>query len=338
MTPFPTSPEELTPAWLSTALGREVTSATCTPVGTGLIGSCFSIALEGDDAPDRLFVKFPAVDVAARDLLSGAYRSELLFYRDLAETVAIRTPRRVFAEIADSGTEFVLILEDLHPAVQGDQLAGCGLAQARDAVINLAGLHGPRWCDPTLPDWLHRNGPDDAAVLAEVYVGAMDTFVERFSGQLAEADVDVLRGLPLDVVEWILAREHRYGVVHGDYRLDNLVFPPGEEPGVAAVDWQTLSVGLPARDLAFFIGTSLEPELRRAHERELVAAYHQALVGFGVTDYTLEECWEDYVFALPQGPLITVLGCVFGARTERGDKMFLTMTERSCAAIRDHAN
>ena len=34
--------------------------------------------------------------------------------------------------------------------------------------------------------------------------------------------------------------------------------------------------------------------------------------------------------------MIIVLGATYGATTERGDRMFLTMLERSCAAIRDH--
>jgi hypothetical protein len=35
-------------------------------------------------------------------------------------------------------------------------------------------------------------------------------------------------------------------------------------------------------------------------------------------------------------PLIIVLGATYGAATERGDRMFLTMLERSLAALRDH--
>ena len=41
---------------------------------------------------------------------------------------------------------------------------------------------------------------------------------------------------------------------------------------VTIVDWQTLAVGLPARDLAYFTGTSLDPEVRAASEQDLVAA------------------------------------------------------------------
>jgi hypothetical protein len=66
-----------------------------------------------------------------------------------------------------------------------------------------------------------------------------------------------------------------------------------------------------------------------------VAAYHAALTGYGVEGYGLDECFDDYRFAALQGPLITVLGCAYGTRTERGDRMFLAMATRSCAAIRD---
>ena len=71
------------------------------------------------------------------------------------------------------------------------------------------------------------------------------------------------------------------------------------------------------------------------HERDLVAAWHAALVGHGVGGYTGREAWEDYRFAMLQGPLVSVFGCAYGTRTERGDRMFAAMVARSCAAIRD---
>jgi hypothetical protein len=44
-----------------------------------------------------------------------------------------------------------LVLADMAPAVQGDQIAGCSAQEARLAVEALAGLHGASWCDPA---WL----------------------------------------------------------------------------------------------------------------------------------------------------------------------------------------
>ena len=55
---------------------------------------------------------------------------------------------------------------------------------------------------------------------------------------------------------------------------------------MAAVDWQTVSLGLPARDVAFLLGTCLALRDRRAHEKDLVAAYHGALAGHGVAGAT----------------------------------------------------
>lgn len=329
--------EELTPAWLSGVLGARVDEVTATPVGTGQIGTCFRLTLTGDLAlPATVLAKLPAADPAARALLANPYRTEVRFYREVLPTVAIRTPRLHHAEIADEGGDFVLLLEDLAPAAQGDQVAGCTPAQVEDAVVNLAGLHGPRWCDPSLlqVEGLALNGPDDAALMAELLGPAVELFLANLDGLLSEDDAATVRAVPEVIEGWALARSERFGLVHGDYRLDNLLFPTSGR-GVAAVDWQTLSLGLPARDLAYVVATSLDPAERRAHERDLVAAYHRALGEHGVTSYSLAQCWDDYRFAQLQAPLVAVFGQAYGARTERGDRMFAAMTARSCAAIRD---
>ena len=122
--------------------------------------------------------------------------------------------------------------------------------------------------------------------------------------------------------------------MHGDYRLDNLLFDP-DRTRVTVVDWQTVGLGLPTRDLAYFTATSLLPEIRPTVERDLVERYHKALLGYGVTDYDSETCWNDYRLGVLQAPLLTTLGFAFAASTERGDEMILTMLHRGCRAIRD---
>ncbi|WP_244931543.1 ecdysteroid 22-kinase family protein [Nocardioides sp. W7] len=329
--------EELTPAWLSEALGGRVTAVRSEPVGTGQIGTCHRLHLEGEGVPETVLAKLPAVDPAARELLAGVYRTETLFYTEVAPTVAIRVPTCHHAEMSRDSGAFVLLLEDLAPAVQGDQLGGCTVDQARDAAVNLAGLHGPRWCDPTLLDLdgVTLTDAEGATLLAELYGPATDIFLDGLGTLLAPEDHDTLRDCVAVTEQWTLARGERFGLVHGDYRLDNLLFPPDGGPGSVAVDWQTLSLGLPARDLAYVLGTGLPVEDRRAHERDLVASYHSALVGHGAASYSAEQAWGDYRFAMLQGPLVSVFGCAYGTRTERGDRMFAAMVTRSCAAIRD---
>ena len=329
------TPEELTSDWLGSVLGRAVRVLDVQPVGTGQIGACYRVTLEGEGLPDSLLAKLPAADPGTREMLAGAYRGEVTFYADLASTVAVRVPQCHYVEMREGTGEFTLLLEDLAPAEQGDQLAGCTVEQAGSAVINLAGLHGPRWCDPTLLEvpGLGLNGPDDAAILAELYGPATETFVEALGDQLAPEDMQTLRACVEVAAPWALGRAERFALVHGDYRLDNLMF--AADDSVWAVDWQTLSLALPARDLAYVVGTGLDVDDRRAGERRLVSAYHLALLGHGVEGYDVGTCWNDYRYAMVQGPLVAVFGFAYGTRTERGDGMFAAMARRSCAAIRD---
>ena len=102
------------------------------------------------------------------------------------------------------------------------------------------------------------------------------------------------------------------------------------------MDWQSVSLGLPARDVAYFLGTGLTALDRREHEQDLIAAYHAALADHGVTGYSIAQCWDDYCYGMLQVPLIIGYGCAYAAsRTERGDRMFAVMIERGCAAIRE---
>ena len=95
------------------------------------------------------------------------------------------------------------------------------------------------------------------------------------------------------------------GLVHGDYRLDNLMFPEHGD-GVVALDWQTLAIGPRGRDLAYFLATSVLVDDRREHESALVAEYLDELRRIGVEGYSFEQCFADYRLGVLQGPMITM--------------------------------
>ena len=329
--------DDVTPDWLSDLVGRRVDAVDVTQVGTGQIGTCYRIRPTGDPGlPGSLLLKLP--DPGSRELLAGAYRMELMFYEQIAPTLACRVPSVHGSRILEETGHFVLLLEDLAPLEQGDQVAGASPAQVRDAAVNLAGLHGPRWCDETLLELpgLTLNDEDSVALLEEMYPATMDLFLDGLGDLVDAATAETLRGCVPGTRDWLLGRPGRFGLVHGDYRLDNLMFTPGGGHGeVAALDWQTLSLALPARDLAYLVATSLEPEVRRSCEEEVVAAYHARLVELGVEGYDLATCWDDYRFAQLQAPLVASFGCAYGQRTERGMRMFAAMVRRAAAAIRD---
>jgi aminoglycoside phosphotransferase (APT) family kinase protein len=160
-----------------------------------------------------------------------------------------------------------------------------------------------------------------------------ESFLDRFASELDAMEVVALEGVAEHVDRWLVGRPERRAPVHGDYRLDNLMFAP--DGTVTALDWQTLSLGLPARDVAFLLSTGLSVDDRRTHEATIVEAYRHALEAHGVEGHGAEECFDDYAFSMLQGPLIAELGWLVAETTERGDAMFMAMVRRACAAIVD---
>ena len=344
---IPRHPGDITRDWLSAVLSSDdtpvrVSEVDVAAIGTGQTGATYRVSVSyADDAgslPDTFVIKLPAQDDTVRDRVTIGYRCECTFYNVVAGRVRVPTPQCFYCEISDDAFDYALLLADQAPAAQGDQLAGCGEQEARLAVTALAGLHGPSWCDPV---WLDLPGiafarPDQASAegLGEVARMSLEITLDKLGDRMSVADRETFTAAMGLVAPWLLAERDRFALLHGDYRLDNLLFYP-DASRVTVVDWQTLGVGLPARDLAYFTATSLKPELRSAIEKDLVDEYYRALSGYGVAGYDRETCWRDYRLGMPQALLISALGFAFATATDRGDDMVLTMLARGCQAIRD---
>lgn len=332
------SPEEVTAQWLTETLGTAVRSVRTELVGTGQIGCCVIAHVDADDLPPTLFIKLPNPDEGMRPLLHGVYRSEVLFYRELAPTLAVRVPRCRFAALGEREGEFTLVLDDVAPLVQGDQLAGLPIEQARDAAVNLAGLHGPSWCDPALRQVEGLSSPsvEDNVTLQELGGPALEAFLGELGEGLDDDERRIMAEIGPLIAQWANGRGERFSLLHADYRADNMLVDPSRGGPTLACDWQTLTTGLPGRDLGGFLGSSLTVSDRRASERDIVAAYHRALQGHGVQDFSLDTCWDDYVYGLLQTPVLGIFGWMYGTRTPRGDEMFTLLMRRACRAIADH--
>jgi phosphotransferase family enzyme len=337
--------DELTAAWLTGALqsrGHDFTVETVAAeaIGTGQMGATYRLRLgyAGLDGPPTLIAKLATGEPASRTLIAPGYAAEAGFYRELAPRLDVRTPRCWYVAITDDRTSFTLLLDDVAPATPGVQAESCSIAQARASIANLVGLHAPLWNDPQLHDldFLMRPDPSRTELLGQALASATAGFIERYEAQLGDGAAETLREAARRIGAWQMARLEPFAVIHGDYRLDNLLFAPSGGD-VVAVDWQTAGIGPPLRDVAYFLGTCLDPDPRRKHEQELVAGYHAALVACGVTGYDGDRCWLDYRLGQLQAPMVTVLGCMYarGVRSDRSDAMFLAMARRSCAAIRD---
>jgi hypothetical protein len=317
--------------------GARVAGFEATPVGTGQIGLCLRFALSyaegGTGAPRTLVGKFPARDPLSRKtgVELGNYAREVFFYRELKPRLPVTTPRCYYAEIVGTSAEFALILEDMAPARQGDQLAGCSPEIAHAAVLELVKLHAPSWQDVRLRGLplIAEPSPERSALSRGFYAAMLPGFLARFGPRLAPDEREIIAAVATSKGPPHAYPAEPWSLVHIDYRLDNLLIDERPSPPrIAVVDWQSVVLGSPLSDVAYFLGASLLPEARRVVEREIVGAYHEALRAAGVRDYAWVRCWEDYRRGAFAGFAVTVVASMIVAETERGNEMFTVMARR----------
>ncbi len=340
----------LTPAWLSAQLQRagfdaRVLDCQATAIGTGQIGKCLRLTLRYADAdcdgPKTLIAKLPSDDPQSRmtGVMLRNYLKEVRFYQQLQKQLNIRTPRCFYADIEGEGPEFLLLLEDLDPAEQGDQLQGTNIDVARAALCELVGLHAPSWNDDSLAayDWLGAAAVVSAEALGELYKAQLPGFMDRYGAQLAEDERGIISAFADGIGRIAAASLAPQALIHVDFRLDNLLINSQlQPPQVTTVDWQSITLGAPLNDVAYFIGAGLRAAVRRPAEQGLVQDYHQALCAAGVTDYDWEACWRDYRRGTFAGFSVTVVASMLVQQTARGDEMFLTMARRHARHALDH--
>ena len=306
-------------------------------IGTGQAARSVRYRLEWDrpDArPSTLVGKFPAADEGARATLAatGGYWKEWCFYTRIASTVQqLRVPSCHVALYDPDTADFVLLMEDLADATQGDQLVGLHADQLSLAVDQAAALHGPRFGDPTL-EHLLGGGPTSAnpveagAFCEEMYAVAQVGFLERFESRLDRDVVQLVERVGSVVAAWFLGTGTPSTLLHFDFRADNLLYgAPGGRSPITVVDFQAMTAGVGATDLAYLIGGSVADRVTRAAiEGELLDRYRHALAGYGV-EQSATSLWHDYRHGALWGLIMTVLSSLGTERTDRGDEMFVAM-------------
>lgn len=195
---------DITPTWMTSVLQKaghpaaEVTDLTVAGVGTGQVADSYRVTPayrdDGDGAPGSVVVKLtPESDqsrATGRD--QASYVREVSYYQHLAPSVGVRVPHCLYGEVDATGTEFVLVLEDLGPATQGDQIAGCSVERCETVVDQAALLHGPRWDDDSLRShaWLDIN-EQFFGMAQQLLTAAFPVFRERYADTLGTDEVEV---------------------------------------------------------------------------------------------------------------------------------------------------
>ena len=336
-------PDDLTAEWLTAVLGAgTVGGFSVDRIGTGQMSECYRVALtySAGGGPGSVVLKVAASDPVSRGTGAalGLYEREVRFYAEVAPRIAGAggpVAHCFHASYQPETGVFTLLLDDAAPAEVGDEIRGATVHDATLALTKLGGLHAPLMGSAAMAEsaWLNRETPINQALITQLYAG----FADRYGEAITPAQRMVCQRL-VESFDAYLAEEadagRVHGLVHGDYRLDNMLFGrPGSLRDLTVVDWQTVTWGPALTDVAYFLGCALPSADRRAHYDELLAAYHG---GLGPNPpLTLEQVREGVRRQSFFGVMMTIVSSMLVERTERGDQMFLTMLERHSSHVLD---
>ena len=345
--PVPTL-ADLTPAWIGDLLQAKIASLTATSIGTGQVGATYRLTLDYGSrppgAPDTLVAKLPSNDPLSRATGKShlTYIRESRFYQNFAGKKPMPVPDHLFIAFDEESHDFALIMHDLPNHVAGNQLATPSAVEARLAMEAAAAIHAAWWGDPKLDTFEWLNGTK--AIPAPLDVGALynvfwPAFCDRFGARITP-DMRIVGDAYMGKVnDWATSRQGPRCLTHGDFRPDNMLFDLDDpaKPTVI-VDWQTVGVGAGSSDIAYYLGTALDPIFRKAEEASLLVLYKDKLEANGVPPSDTANLWDECRGAAFSGFLMGATAAMVVGQTDRGDAMFLAMCERSAAMVLDHAD
>jgi len=270
------------------------------------------------------------------------YEREALFLRDVSSKTTAPIPAVYGVEIDVPSGEFVLLMEDLGGYRTGDQVAGCGLDEAKLVLDAIAPLHAAFWGTVDVPELAFApriDGDMQRVGMSGACAAGWDPCIERFGAVIPDS-IKAARDRYTSQAEELHRRMGRLPqtLIHGDLRLDNVMFgeTPDHRPAMV-LDWQGVIISAAVQDVAYLLTQNLTTENRRAHEDTLLRHYHDRLVAEGVADYPYEQFVADYRLAsLYLYVYAMVIGGTLDPSNERGLAFMGQLIDRACASIVDH--
>jgi hypothetical protein len=251
--------------------------------------------------PTRLFLKL------AREADPAWAGHEVDFYRRIVPPMqlAMRSDEFPFVRCFDAefdpttGCSHVL-LEDLsltHGAA--DAMLPPIDAHCEGMIDALAALHGFWWESPALGREIGVR--PSAAGIGEMLAAAqgnLAAWLDMMGDRVSPGRRAVFERICAAWPPRRMAREiagHGLTLVNRDTHAGNFLYPKDPASGrVRLVDWQSWRVDTGTDDLAYMMAAHWYSERRTRLEKLLVARYHRRLVEGGISDYSWDNCWENY--------------------------------------------
>lgn len=300
---FPRDPADLTPALLEQLLRQRHPDVVVEAVdvvatkrcGDGVASTADRVVLDATyrpgtaaGLPEHLVLK---TMLASPRAPAAMYENEVRFYRELRPGLAIEAPLAVATSYDAATGRFGLLLEDLgHRGARfPSALDLVSLEEVADLLGHLATLHATWWDSPRFHDDLAWLSTPVSGGMFEVFdLIGFELIADQVARHPFKADLIAPLGRSLEELWellWVVQHDHARApttLLHGDTHVGNTYLLPGERGGL--LDWQLMMRGSWAHDVTYLLVTALDPEVRRAHQQELLEGYLHELEARGVPD------------------------------------------------------
>lgn len=222
----------------------------------------------------------PASVVAKFEDAAGIARA--VAFRDVNELLlAGHIPVSFGARIDQAGDRGLILLEDVYPSTQGNDVTGCTKMQAATILRLMAMLHANTWMSG------HERPPDSIAVWSERdweqdrwndrLARAAERFPDRFDPEL----VARLSDFPLEVADAYDSLERGPRAwVHCDPHPDNALWRL--DGRLVMLDWSNAMIAPPAIDVAVLLSSLSFREVAPLSSEEVLTKYIAALSEHGL--------------------------------------------------------
>ena len=307
----PTSVAAITPAWWTAVLchgvpGAEVVEQRLISASKGThqrhrFRLTYNDRGKEKGLPEAVFTKsLPTLVTRMMGGYNGTARAEGQFYVRIRPELAIEAPIGYHAAFDRRTLAGVNVLEDIVATKNArfcDFRTPVSRKMAEEMVDLLAVLHGHFYEDTQLDEGLRW-----VVNFADWFrVGSLKMKTEYYTQKAVDRAADVM---PQDIIErrgkiWpattAAAAIHQSGprsLLHSDVHIGNW-YQTGDG-AMGLCDWQCLTKGHWSRDVSYLLSAALDPEDRRAWERDLLRRYLGQLSAAIGQEIAFARAWDDY--------------------------------------------
>ncbi|OBB43588.1 phosphotransferase [Mycobacterium sp. 852002-51961_SCH5331710] len=338
---LPRSWDEITPSWMTAALGNHFPGATVEAVTVALRDdgtnrrARLALTYSTGSGPATVFAK--AVDPDHAELValtSGLFHEPRLFSSGVS--LPLDHPTVYAALIDEPGSNFVMIMEDVvaRGADPRDSTRPMTVEQVANGVRGLARMHSQFWGERLSTNhalsWL-----EPFVAFEGLEYAPLDIARERL-GNTVSSEILGLNGTDLFVDIWAryigTLTTSPQTLLHGDPHIGNTYVLPNDDVGF--LDWQMARRGNWSLDLGYFLQGALTIEDRRRAERDLLDEYRNALTLPAAELPSAEEVWLRYRASVAHG-LAIWMATLSGGDAWQGADICLALAQRYSAAFID---